>query len=83
MKLYDFSTEHISGYPNKVYDTLSRLCKSVAGNSRYYPNRQPRLMDFMKRLAKHVKQLELFDTFCQEWLRSHHLTVNIWKGWWR
>ena len=45
VQLYNFPTEHISGQSHTVCDTLSRLCKSVAGYSRYYPNHPPRLLD--------------------------------------
>ena len=34
--------------------------------SRYYPNSPPRLLNLSKRLAKHVKQLEIFDPLVQE-----------------
>ena len=47
-------------------DALSRLCKNVAGYSRYYPNTPPRLLDLSKRLAKHTKQIEKFDPLVQE-----------------
>ena len=47
-------------------DALSRLCKTVAGYSRYYPNTPPRLLNLSKRLAKHTKQLETYDPLVQE-----------------
>ena len=58
--------EHIESDKNRVCDALSRLCKIVAGYSRYYPNSPPRLLDLSKRLAKHTKQLETYDPLVQE-----------------
>ena len=51
---------------NRVCDALSRLCRNVAGYSRYYPYTPPRLLDLSKRLAKHTKQIEKFDPLVQE-----------------
>ena len=63
---YNWKMEHISCEKNKVCDALSRLCKEVSGYSRYYPNNPPRLLNLSKRLAKYVKQLEIFDPLVQE-----------------
>ena len=63
---YNWKVEHIVSEKNKVCDALSRLCKSVAGYSRYYPITPPRLLDLSKKLAKHVKQLEKYDPLVQE-----------------
>ena len=66
VQVYNWKTEHISSDKNKVCDALSRLCKSISGYSRYYPNDPPRLLNLSKRLAKHVKELEIFDPLVQE-----------------
>ena len=63
---YNWKVEHIRSGKNRVCDALSRLCRDVAGYSRYYPNSPPRLLNLSKRLAKHVKQLETFDPLVQE-----------------
>ena len=39
---YNWKVEHIVSEKNRVCDALSRLCKNVAGYSRYYPNTPPR-----------------------------------------
>ena len=54
---YNWKVEHIRSGKNRVCDALSRLCRDVAGYSRYYPNSPPRLLNLSKRLAKHTKQL--------------------------
>ena len=66
MQPYNWKMEHIVSEKNRVCDALSRLCKNVAGYSRYYPNTPPRLLDLSKRLAKHTKQIEKFDPLMQE-----------------
>ena len=58
---YNWKVEHIVSEKNGVCNALSRLCKNVAGYSRYYPNTPPRLLDLSKRLAKHTKQIEKYD----------------------
>ena len=63
---YNWEVEHIQSEKNHVCDALSRLCKTVAGYSRYYPNTPPRLLNLSKRLAKHTKQLETYDPLVQE-----------------
>ena len=63
---YNWKVEHIRSGKNRVCDALSRLCRDVAGYSRYYPNSPPRLLNLSKRLAKHTKQLETFDPLVQE-----------------
>ena len=63
IQLYNFTPKHISGDSNKVCDALSRLCRTVSGYSRYYPNRPRRLLELSKKPAKH---LETFDPLCQE-----------------
>ena len=66
MQPYNWKVEHLVSEKNRVCDALSRLCRSVVGYSRYYPNTPPRLLDLSKRLAKHVKQLEKYDQRVQE-----------------
>ena len=66
MQPYNWKVEHIVSEKNRVCDALSRMCKSLAGYSRYYPITPPRLLDLSKKLAKHVKQLEKYDPLVQE-----------------
>ena len=73
---YSWKTEHISSEKNKVCDALSRLCKTISGYSRYYPNNPPRLLSLSKKLAKHVKMLEVQDPLVQEMAEVASLDEN-------
>ena len=57
---YSLIRQYIPGINNKVFDTLSRLCQSLAGYYDYYYTRSPRMLDLSQNLCKGSSSLNVW-----------------------